>query len=287
MTEEQNQGSAQAGSPDELIQSGPSANAGGEPNQSVQQQQQPAGDVISKAEYEEIKSQYEELEKKFGAQGNELGDLRDFYKGIEPILMALEENPALTKALHSGQIDSNTVEAILSGRTTVEDVTKVTEAHDQVKKEMGREAYSRAAKENPAEIEKRIQDLTSQFKKDLEENNKKIFSSIEQENRRKEFQTYTDNFIASTEDFSDFGEDIAKWLEDHPTVDDIAVAYDAVKGAKLSVEKKTAMERAVAEKQKEIAANAGGGASQSAHVINNKEISDELIAPSGNPNELF
>ena len=285
MPDEQNQGSAQAGSPDELIQSGPSANVEGEPYQSVQQQG--SEETISKEKYEEARSQYEELEKKFGAQGNELGDLRDFYRGIEPILMALEENPALTRALHSGQIDANTVEAILSGKTTVEDVTKVTEAQDQVKKEMGREAYAKAAKENPVEIEKRIQDLASQFKKDLEENNKKVFSSIEQENRRKEFQTYTDNFIAFTEDFPDYADDISKWLEDHPRVDDIAVAYDAVKGAKLSVEKKTAIERAAAEKQKEIAANAGGGASQNAHVINNREVSDELIAPSGNPNELF
>ena len=81
---------------------------------------------------------YKELEKRFGAQGNELGELRDFFKGIEPILQNLENNPDLTKALYEGKVDASTVEAILAGKTTIDDAQKVTQANTQVKKDMGK-----------------------------------------------------------------------------------------------------------------------------------------------------
>ena len=62
------------------------------------------------------------------------------------------------------------------------------------------------------------------------------------------------------------------------------VAYNAVKGKALQERYKVEEAKHIAEEAKNIAANAGGGASQTTAKIEDKNVLDELMGDSKNPN---
>jgi len=268
----------------DLGNAGPFANAGGEPARQTAN--------LSSSELEELKQKYEkaaatnkELETKLGTQGAELGDLRNFFEGIGPMLQALEDNPKLARALYDGTIDSSTVEAILGGKATVQDAKVVTEAHTQVRKEMGRAAYEKAA---PEEIEEKVRKLTEvQLKEALDKQKKEILATIDSEAQKRDFQEYIDKFIATTPDFAEHAVAVTRWLDENPSIWDIKVAYNAVKSASILEEKKQGDLVAAAEAQKKIAQNAGGGAARATEIVTSREAIDQLIAPRTNPNNLL
>ncbi|MFA6385941.1 MAG: hypothetical protein WCW29_04320 [Candidatus Paceibacterota bacterium] len=269
-------GSANAGNPDELIAAGSSANSigGGKPT---------VDEKIDLSNYVE-KSQYEEAVKKISEQGTELGETRNFFKEIQPLLDKLQEQPTLVEAIMEGKVNSSLAEAVLEGKVTIGDATKVAEAHEQVKVELGQKKYKDAT---PEEIEARILErltpvVEEKFKKAAEE--MKSSSALERE--RKDFEEGVAGFVKNTPDFAEYAEGVNKWLDDHPTQYDIEIAYDAVKGKVLATKMKEGFDLEKAEEEKRLAGNAGGGMSQGGKVIRDENIVDQLIASGPNPNVL-
>lgn len=270
-----NQESADAGSSGDLIAgSVPSANKidGGEAISNSKED-------IDLSKYVS-KEDYEELEKKLGSQGTELGDMRNFFGGISPLLEKLDQDPELVEAIMDGKVDSKTLEAISKGETSVEDVTKVTKAHEAVKKDLGREAYKAMS---PEDIEKLVTSKVQEAVADTKKSFEKGLSSIE-DNR--EFEGSVTEFIKNTPDFPDYAGDITEWFEEHPEQFDIEIAYNAVKGKSVvKVERENAEKRA-AEEAKNIALNASTGGSQGSQIVKDQEVIDSLIATSPNPNSF-
>ena len=258
MSDEQKNGSAEAGSP-EAGNAGPQT---GQPDDTGKT----GGPSISKA-------QYEALEKRLGEQGQELGDYRSFVKNITPLLDKLDAQPEVIQAILDGKIDSELAKAAMEGKINVEDAQKVSDAHDKVKKDMGTK-YDSAA---PADIEKRIE---AEFAKARSDFDKKLKESEE----RRAFQDSVSSFIGRTPDFPEYAEEVEKLVLENPKIDDIELAYNVVKGKKLQAEaaKKSASE--AGEAAKNMAANAGGGSSQGGQFVSDQDTVDKLIAHRSNPN---
>lgn len=222
------------------------------------------------------KTAYEELEKKLGTQGQELGEYRTFFQNISPLLDKLDASPELVESILNDKVNPDLVKAVAEGRVEIKDAADISKAHEEVKKELGKEEYAKAT---PEEIEKKISEklegVTKEFDKKLSEAD---------ELRRFEDQVAT--FISSTPDFSEYAERVEKWLDEHPEQDDIEVAYHAVKGEAAVEEAKKKEEEAAGEAAKEVAANAGGGGSQASGSVKDKKLVDELISGRVDPNTL-
>lgn len=221
---------------------------------------------------------YAELEKKLGEQGTELGQYRDFIKQVTPILTKIDANPELIQAIMDDKLDTKLVSAILAGKVKVEEAQQVAAAHEQVKTEMGNQAYQNA---NPADIEKAILDKIVP----------QVTSQIEQKFKTadeiKEFEASVQSFISNTPDFADFSDKISVWLSEHPDQDDIEVAYAAVKGIELSKKFAAEGDVAAAEAAKQAALNAAGGQTPSGGQVNpQRNPIDDLIGGPSNPNSF-
>jgi hypothetical protein len=226
------------------------------------------------------KSQYDNLEEKLGKQGEELGEFRNFFNEISPLLEKLDADPELTKAILEDKISPDLIKAVSEGKISLEAAETVSQADSEVRKEMGETAYKNA---NPEEIEKRLEKKFNDLTNKAGEEITKIASQTEE---IKNFKEGIKDFIASHDDFSVYAEDIDNWLKQHPNIYDIEVAYQAVKG--ILSEKKSNEERSIkeAEAAKDMAANFGGGASQSTTFKNNDDLIDKLISPRHNSNIL-
>ena len=272
MSEENKNASAgQAGSANDLVKSTPSPeNNGG------------SGELEKKAknnnELEKIIGEKNELEKKLGQQGNELGEYREFFNEISPLLEKLDGKPELTKAILEDKITPDLIKAVSEGKISLDDAKTVSKAQEAVKKDMGTEAFKNAS---PEEIEKRIDQKFDEIIAKAEEKVSKITSEAEE---MSSFRKSIDDFISSKKDFSEYANDIDKWFKDHPDIYNIEVAYQAVKGAALEKKIKDAEDIRKAEEAKKIAANAGGGQSQSSGSIGSKKVVDQLISGKSNPN---
>lgn len=125
--ENPNSGSASAGSP---IVPAPNPNPGAPAGQTL-----PTGGAIDKAKA------YDELETRFGTQGKELGEYRQFFQNIAPLLDKLDQSPEMVQAIVDGKLDKDIAKAVLEGRVDVRDAAAVQAAHDQVKTKLGDKAY--------------------------------------------------------------------------------------------------------------------------------------------------
>ena len=253
MAETQTGASAQAGS----ATNGPASGNAGQPDTGAGQTPQ-------------IDQQKVELEKKLGEQGRELGEYRTFVQQISPLLTVLDKNPEFAQAIASGKIDDKLMKAVVEGKVKVEDATAAVAAHEQVKKDMGAQAYAQAT---PQEIQKAVVDqLTGQ-----------IDQRFRDAEELKDFEDNVTTFIGNTDDFKEYADDIQKWLEQHTDIDDIETAYWAVKGQKLAAGQSSAQ----GEGAKRIAQNAGGGAAPASGQIPTKvDLWDQLVAPRTDPNRI-
>ena len=280
MAEEKNLESAEtkkaAGSSENLIESSPSANtAGGELAKSTKSSE--AKEEINLDDYIP-KKDYEELERKLGEQGGELGELRTFFKGIEPILDKLQDQPEVVDAILRGEIDSELAKSILEGEVNAEDAKIVTAAHDKVKSGLGKDKYNNM---DPEKIEKLVSEQVAKAINETKQSFKRDINTIED---KRGYEKSVENFVKDTTDFSDYAEDISKWLEDHPEQYDIETAYLAVKGKRVTNSEKEEGEKMAAEEAKKIALNAAGGQSQGGSLGDQSDVIDELIAGKPNPN---
>lgn len=227
---------------------------------------QPDGQQNGQAEI--TPEMYQALEKKLGEMGNELGAHRDFVQNITPLLEKLDANPQLVQAIVDNKIDTDLAQAVLDGKVTIGDAQAVQTAVADVKKEVGKEKFEGMTEEQVAAlVEKKVSETRAE---------------MEEAAALKDFESRTQSFIESTNDFAEYAEEIDKWLDTH-NVADIEVAYYAVKGQMSTKEAKQAAEDAEAERAKEIALNASGGASQATTTPDGRPLIDELVGGPINP----
>ena len=226
------------------------------------------------------KDQYEELERKLGQQGTELGDLRSFFKSVEPLLDKLTEQPDLTDAIMEGKITNDLALAVVEGKIAMKEAKEVAKAHEDIKKTMSPEQYKQA---DPASIEKMVEEKLSKATESLK---KELKTGITEVEERRTFENSVVQFIENTKDFDVYADQVVKWLDEHPDQYDIETAYLAIKGRAASVEAAKGAERQAVEEGKNLARNAAGGGSQNSQVISDNSIIDKLISPRSNPNAL-
>jgi len=227
------------------------------------------------------KKHYDELEKKIGSQGLELGETRKkveeyetFIEGVTPALEKLEADPDLYYAIMNGKIDSNLVKAALEGKITLENAKQVTEAHQEVKKDLGKKGYEET---KPADIEKMISDKLEAMKETI---NNDLEKNLKEERELREYEDGVKTFLTNTKDFSEYAEDIKKYM-DEKDITDVEMAYHVVKGMALASK---AEKSGSANAAKDLATNAGGGSSQATGELTDQELVDKLIGGPTNPN---
>ncbi len=278
---------SQAGNPDKLIQPGPQANdgqpgEGGTPSASddgAKQDFNPADFVP--------KGQYEELSTKIGEQGQELGDFRNFFQEVSPLLEKLQARPDLVEAIMEDKITSETATAIADGKFSLGDATEVKQAQEAVKKDLGVKKF---AKTDPKDVEALIDKKLSEHTKEVEEKVKKASDDVSQTltkaEEKQNFMKNVEAFIANTPDFQEHAEAINKYFQDNPDQYDVETVYYAVKGRSEAARVAKEAEKAGVVGAKGLAANAAGGGSQGGDVINDEGVIDSLVSPKGNPNIL-
>lgn len=215
---------------------------------------------------------YDELASRFGAQGQELGEYRQFFQNIAPLLDKLDQAPELVQAIIDGKVDKGIAQAVMEGRVDIRDAAVVQQAHEEVKADLGKKAYDLAT---PEAITKLVEAQVSKFRKEFEEK-----ADLQ------EFQDYTQKFIEKTPDFQDYADEIDKWLDSHD-VADVEVAYYAVKGQMSEGNAQKTAEIAAAERAKEMMANASGGGQSAQYSADGSPLVDTLIAGRPNPNSFF
>lgn len=226
---------------------------------------------------DDYKSLYEELEKKLGEQGNELGGYKKFFQNVEPLLTKLDAQPELVQAIMSGKIDAKLASAALEGKVSIGDAQIVNQAHSQIKDELGKEQYKNM---DSAEIEKLVVQKASEIAQGI------VTTKLSERDTLDEFKQKTVDFVQSTPDFDKFADDIKTWLEENPDQDDVKVAYFAVKGQKYDEAIRSGNTELIKEAAKELALNAAGGGSYGGNMPDAKSIVDSLIADNSNPNNL-
>jgi len=235
-------------------------------------QDAPAGETRKTGGADDAAQNFEELEKRFGQQGQELGEYRQFFQNIAPLLDKLDKAPELVQAIVDGKVDADLAKAVLEGKVEVKDAAAVQHAHEEVKKDMGKKAYETA---KPEDITKMVETKVNEFRREFEE-----------KADLKSFQERTQKFIEDTADFEKYSKDVEKYIDEHD-VTDIEVAYYAVKGKMSEKEAQKVADEAAAERAKEVMANAAGGGQGPRGVISDENIVDKLISGRPNPNSLF
>ena len=218
-------------------------------------------------------AQHAELESLVGRQGAELGEFRKFFSDIAPLLDKLDKSPEIVQAIVDGNITSDLAKAAMEGKVTIGDAKIVSQAHEEVRKDLGKEGYKGAS---PDEVAKLVEDKAREIKNEFE-------AKFKERDELSAFESSVNDFIARTPDFTKYASDIDKWLDDHD-VTDIAVAYYAVKGELSEKEAKKQADIDKAEAEKNGALSMGGGSGRATYVQNDPATVDSLIASKSNPN---
>ena len=217
--------------------------------------------------------QLEEAQSLIGRQGAELGEYRKFFSDIAPLLDKLDQSPEIVQAIIDGNITGDLAKAAMEGKVSIGDAQIVNKAHEEVKKDLGKEGYKGTSADDVSKlVEAKARELKSEFQKELKERDE-----------LSNFEATVNDFISRTSDFSQYATEIDKWLDEHD-VTDIAVAYYAVKGelSEREAKKQAAIDRA--EMEKMGALNMGGGSTNATHIRSDSNIVDSLIAGKSNPN---
>ena len=231
----------------------------------------PAGQTNATGGASDAKN-YDELAARFGTQGQELGEYRQFFQNISPLLDKLDQAPELVQAIIDGKVDKSIAQAVMEGRVDIRDAAIVQQAAETVKEKIGETKFNLATPESIAKL--------------VEKEVGKVRAEFEERADLQTFQDYTQKFIEKTSDFTEYATDIDKWLDTHD-VSDIEVAYYAVKGQLSEGKAKEAAEKAQGERARDYVANAQGG-NQGAHFApDGTPLIDKLISGEVNPNSFF
>lgn len=211
---------------------------------------------------------YRELEAKMGQMGNELGEYRNFFQNINPLLEKLDQNPVLVQAIAEGKIDQTLAQAIAEGKITIPEAAVVSQASQEVLDATGKKAIEAMTPENVTAL--------------VEQKAQEIRKSLEEDADIKSFEDKTQKFIETTSDFGEYSDEISAWLDSHD-VTDIEVAYWAVKGQMSEAAAKKAADEAAAERGKDFAANASGGGVYATNAPDGTPMIDKLVGGPANP----
>jgi hypothetical protein len=233
----------------------------------------PIGSSVGQASKDDIEKAYKELESRFGSQGQELGEYRELFKNLGPLLEKLDEMPELVKALEEGKVDKSLAIAIAQGNVTIKQAEAITDqAKEEVKSTLGKK-FGKTDQEDVAKLVSTEVD--------------KIRNELAEKEDLKSYEAYTTNFIASTPDFQEYADAIDQWLGKHDDVTDIEIAYYAVKGQLSEKAAREAREKDANEVAKNVALNASGGAPRATYSESGISLADQLIAGRPNPNSFF
>lgn len=257
--ENPNTGSAPAGSPQTVPAPTPYQGA-------------PAGQTGQTGGAADEAKNYDELATRFGAQGQELGEYRQFFQNIAPLLDKLDQAPELVQAIIDGKVDQGIAQAVMEGRVDVRDAAIVQQAVETVRGNLGEKKFDLAT---PESITKLIETEVGKVRKEFEEK-----ADLQT------FQDYTQKFIEQTPDFQEYSAEIDRWLDNHD-VADIEVAYYAVKGKLSEGAAQKAAETAAAEMAKGMFGNASGGSSPASFTADGTPLVDRLISGRTNPNSFW
>lgn len=227
------------------------------------------------------KETYEELEKKLSDSSQEIGEYRNFYRDIEPLLEKLRENPDVATAILDGRINEELLAAMADGKIDLDDATKVADAHKQVKDSLGKKKYEKASSQ---ELENLVSEKIAEIDAKFEKKANDIKSELIKVEEQRATEKSVGDFVATHDDFADYADDIVKMIDEHPEITDIEVAYNAVKGKTLSKLSAEEMAKKVAESRKGVAANVAGGGSANTGIETDQDIVDSLIVGQSNPN---
>lgn len=215
---------------------------------------------------------YDELVTRFGAQGQELGEYRQFFQNIAPLLDKLDQAPELVQSIIDGKVDKQLALAVMEGRVDIKAAAAVQKAYEDVKTKLGEKKYEAAS---PEEITKLVEAQVGKFRKEFED-------AADLQN----FQDTTQKFIENTADFQEYADAIDTWLDTHD-VTDIEVAYYAVKGQMSEAGAQKTAEKAASERAKDVLANASGGGEHATYAADGTPLVDKLISGRVNPNSFF
>jgi len=202
-----------------------------------------------------------------------LQTLEKFFEDITPVLKELEKNPEIVEAIVSGKLTPDFAKAAMEGTLTVKEAEAATAAVAAVTEEVGQAAVNAMT---PDDLTKLVEEKMNSFKKEFTE-----------KEEQKEFEAYTNKFIAETSDFSQHADAIAAWLEEHKDITDVRVAYFAVKGEMSVKEARDAASKDAAEAAKNVILNASGGGVTAQFTPDGTPVIDRLIASKSNPNSIF
>lgn len=219
--------------------------------------------------------QHKELESLVGRQGQELGEYRKFFSDIAPLLDKLDKSPEIVQAIIDGNITGDLARAAMEGKVSIDNAEIVVKAQDEVKKDLGKEAFKGAS---PDDIAKLVEAKAKEIKSELE-------VKFKERDELAAFESSVNDFIARTPDFPQYAKDIDEWLDKHD-VTDISVAYYAVKGELSEKKAREMAEIERAEAEKNGALNMGGGAGSATRIRGNENLIDTLISSKTNPNIL-
>ncbi|MFA5396325.1 MAG: hypothetical protein WC346_09995 [Methanogenium sp.] len=227
-------------------------------------------------EYNTLLQQYQELEKKLGEQGNELGEYKKFTDNAYPILEKLgftgDDSDAFISAINDGKITNESLKAIIDGKVTTTEATQITQVAKQEAKQ-----ESKNTNMTQEEIDALV---TSKVSEALKQMDTKVTDLQDELNFEKE----VNEFIEKTEDLKDYIGEIDKWLDDHNSTD-LRTAYYAVKGELGEKEAKKKAEEDATEEAKKLASNASGGrGSSNGRIEIPKDAFHEFVAPSSSAN---
>ena len=251
-----NNGSVNSGSP---IQSAPSANSLGDSTGQAQKKESLTVEEVTN------------LQSLVGRQGNELGEYRQFFENIAPLLEKLDKSPEVVQAILNDKLTADLAKAAMEGKISVTDAAIVSKAHSEVKKDLGKK-YDVSSSEDIAKL---VDEKVSAVKTEFEGKLKEVEESAA-------FEKQVNEFINRTDDFAQYAESIDKWLDTHD-VTDIAVAYYAVKGelSTKEAQKKAAEDKAEFEKNLAVQ---GSGQGRTTYMRNDPALIDQLIGGKSNPN---
>ena len=216
--------------------------------------------------------QVKNLESLVGRQGQELGEYRDFFKSVAPLLDKLDQNPEIVQAVLDNKIDSNLAKAAIEGRIDIKDAAAVAQAQAAVTKTLG----GKIENVDPNKLTDLIEAKAKEIRTEMD-------AKMKDQDDIRNFEQNVNDFISRTPDFGEFAGDIDKWLDEHD-VTDIAVAYYAVKGELSTREAQKQAAKDQAEYEKGLASNAGGGQGMATYVRGGENLIDSLIASKSNPN---
>jgi len=201
----------------------------------------------------------------------ERDELQKFFNGATPLLEKLNASPDLVQAILADKVNDEFAKAALAGTLSTKDAEIATAAAVAVEKQIGTKAFNAA---DPDELSRLMEEKVSALE-----------SKLAEKDDQRQFESYTNQFISETSDFTKYSQAIADWLDDHD-VTDIRVAYYAVKGELSEKQAKEAADAEASNIAKDFMITQGGGGIHSNATINSQPLIDSLVANRSNPNRF-